>query len=60
MLLGLTDIFAIVKAVFQFPSTILEFVKILGKTPQDKHEDLLKKMREESVKFENTGRPDWS
>lgn len=58
-MLGLTDILAIIKGVLQFPATILEFVKLLQKTPQEKHDDLLKKMREEAQKFEDTGRPTW-
>jgi hypothetical protein len=58
-MLGLTDILAIIKAVLQFPSTILEFVKLIQKTPQEKHEDLLKRLAEESKKFEDTGRPTW-
>ena len=58
-MLGLTDILAIIKGVLQFPGTILEFVKMLQKTPQERHEDLLKKMHEEARKYEETGRPTW-
>jgi hypothetical protein len=56
---GLSDILAIIKGVLQFPGTILEFVKLLQKTPQEKHQDLLKRMAEEAKKFEDTGRPTW-
>ncbi len=58
-MLGLTAILEIVKAVLQFPSVILEFVRLLQKTPQEKHEDLLKRIGEESKKFADTGRPTW-
>lgn len=58
-MLGLVDIIAIVKAVLQFPTTILEFVKLVQKTPQDKHDELLKRLADESKKFEETGRPTW-
>jgi len=46
-------------AFFKFPDTILSFVKLLKATPQEKHEDLIKKIAEESKKFEETGRPTW-
>lgn len=58
-MLGLTDILSIIKAVLQFPSTILEFVKLLKKTPQEKHDDLLKRLADESKQLEDTGRPTW-
>lgn len=56
---GLTDILAIIKGVLQFPGTILEFVKLLQKTPQEKHDDILKLIQLESNKFQETGRPTW-
>ena len=46
-------------AFFKFPDTILSFVKLLKATPQEKHEGWLKKMGDESNKFEETGRPTW-
>lgn len=58
-LMGLIQILDIIKGVLQFPATILEFIKILRKTPQENHEDLLKRIGEESKKFEDTGRPTW-
>ncbi len=58
-MLGLLDILAIIKAVLNFPSTMLEFVHLLKETPQEKHDHLLKKMAEEAKKFEETGRPSW-
>ncbi len=58
-MLGLMGWVEIIKAILQFPSTILEFVRILKKTPQEKHEDLLKKISEEARQFEDTGRPTW-
>jgi len=58
-MLGLTDILAIIKAAFQFPATLLEFVHLLQKTPQEKHEDLLKRISDESKHYEESGRPIW-
>jgi hypothetical protein len=47
-------------AFFQFPQEILQFVKLLRKTPQQKHDDLLQKMADEAQKLEDTGRPTWN
>lgn len=58
-MIGLLDILEIIKAVLKFPTTILEFVKLLKKTPQENHEDLMKKIQEEAKHFEDTGRPTW-
>jgi len=58
-LLGLVEIIDLIKGVLQFPAAILEFVKLLRKTPEEKHEDLLKKIAEESEKFSDIGRPTW-
>ena len=58
-MLGLTGWLEIIKAVLQFPSVILEFVRLVKKTPQENHEDLLKRLADESKKFEETGRPTW-
>ncbi len=52
-------VIALITAFFQFPSQILAFVKLLQKTPEEKHEDLLKAIAEEAKKFQDTGRPDW-
>ncbi len=56
----LKEILDLVKGVIQFPATILQFVKILQKTPQENHEYLLIKLNNESHVFEETGRPTWN
>lgn len=52
-------ILAAIVAALQFPEAVVKLVNLLRKTPQEKHEDLLKKIDEEASKFENTGRPSW-
>jgi hypothetical protein len=52
-------IIELVKGLLQFPGVILEFVRLLQKTPQEKHDALLKQIQIESEKFEQTGRPSW-
>jgi hypothetical protein len=46
-------------AALKFPDAVVRLVNLLKKTPQEKHENLLKKMEEESTKFEDTSRPTW-
>jgi len=55
----LATITEIVLGVLKFPETVLKFVKIIQKTPLEKHEALLAKLQEETTKFEETGRPTW-
>lgn len=55
--MGLPEIFTLISALFEFPKTILEFVKILKKTPVENHEDVLQAMAKEAKRFEDTGRP---
>ena len=57
--MGITEIVALITGLLQFPKTILEFIQVLRKTPQEKHSELLKKIAEEARKFEETGRPTW-
>lgn len=45
--------------VLKFPETVLKFVKLIQKTPLEKHEALLAKLQEEATHFETTGRPKW-
>ena len=40
--MGIAEIIALIQGVLAFPKTILEFVKLLKKTPQEKHEDIIK------------------
>lgn len=58
--MGPAEIIALITGFFKFPQAILEFIKVLQKTPEQKHEDLLKAIALEAKKFEETGRPNWS
>lgn len=49
----------IITAFFKFPDAILRMVQLFKKTPQEWHEDILKKMEDEATNFEKTGRPTW-
>jgi len=57
--MGVAEIIALITGVLKFPSVVLEFIKLLQKTPQQKHEDILKRIGDESKRFEDTGRPTW-
>jgi hypothetical protein len=57
--LGLIEIIELIKGVLAFPGIVLEFVKLLKSTPQENHEAILKRVREEASAFEETGRPTW-
>ena len=57
--LGLVAILEIIKGVLQFPTAVLNLIRLLQKTPQENHEALLSRMNEEAKKIEETGRPTW-
>jgi hypothetical protein len=57
--MGIAEILALITGVLQFPKVILEFVKLLKKSPAEKHEDILKQIAHEAEKFEESGRPSW-
>lgn len=58
--MGLGAILEIISGVLKFPGVILEFVRLLKKSPAEKHDDIIKKIQEEAAQFEDSGRPDWS
>jgi hypothetical protein len=57
--MGAAEIIALIIGVLKFPQVILDFVKLLQKTPAEKHSDLIKKVQAEAAHFEETGRPQW-
>ncbi len=54
-----SEILTLIGGVLAFPKTILEIVKLLQKTPQEAHQEIVKKINEEAQKFQETGRPKW-
>lgn len=50
---------ALLPAVFKFFDEITWFVKTLQKTPQEKRQALMEKMKKEADDYERTGRPSW-
>jgi hypothetical protein len=57
--MSLREILDLIRGVIQFPAALLKLIHVLRKTPQENHEDLLKRVGDESKKFEDTGRPTW-
>lgn len=57
--MGIAEIATLLVALFQFPQTILAFVKLLKSTPTESHDALLKKLQDEAKAFEESGRPSW-
>lgn len=53
------EILTAIIAALQFPKEINRLIAMLKKTPQQKHEDILRNMEAEAKKFEETGRPTW-
>lgn len=49
----------LILGVLKFPTTILEFIRVLKKTPAEQHAGLIEKIKKEETEFQDTGRPDW-
>jgi len=57
--MSLAIILEIINGVLKFPDAVLRLIRILFKTDQQKHDDILKSAEEAARKFEDTGRPSW-
>lgn len=57
--MSLTLWLEVIKGVLQFPSAVLAVVRVLQKTPEEKHQDLLVAIQKEAAAFQETGRPSW-
>jgi hypothetical protein len=55
----LLKILDLIRGMFQFPEALLKLIHVLRKTPQENHEEILKRIGDESKNFENKGRPTW-
>lgn len=58
-MIGLPEVLEIISAVLKFPQAVLSLVRVLTKTPEEQHEDLMKRIAEEAQNFESSGRPRW-
>jgi hypothetical protein len=57
--MGFSEILTLISGLIQFPGTILQFIKLMQKSPQEKHEAIMERIRLEAQAFEDTGRPKW-
>lgn len=57
--MGLTEIIAVIGGILKFWDSVVWLVKLLRDTPQEKHEEILKRIQAESRKLAETGRPTW-
>ena len=57
--MGIAEIFILIKGLLEFPGTILEFVKLLKKTPTEQHQDIVQAIANEAANLAKTGRPSW-
>jgi hypothetical protein len=55
----MTEILGIISGILKFWDEVSFFVKLLQKTDEQKHQDLMVKIQEEADKINKTGRPTW-
>lgn len=49
----------ILQGVLKFPGELLQLIRIIQKTPAEKHDDLVQAAAKESDKWNTEGRPTW-
>lgn len=49
----------IILGIMRFPEHVLQLIRVLKKTSQEKHQDILDRIAKEEERFEDTGRPQW-
>lgn len=54
-----TELLSILQAIVEFPKELNEFVKLLRKTPEEQRQDVMKRVRDQKIKFDQNGRPTW-
>lgn len=57
--MGIAAWIELISLVLKFPSTVLQLVRFLSKTPEEKHQEILKKIEAESAELDQGGRPKW-
>jgi len=57
--MSLKIILEIVLGILKFPDQLLKIIRLFRKTPQEVHEEIMKKVAAEAAKFEESGRPTW-
>lgn len=53
----LIDLITIIKGVLAFPDAIIKLIRLLEKTPQQKHDEIVSRITKEEEHFRDTGRP---
>ncbi len=58
--MGIKEIIALVPAFFKFWDQIVSLIKILQKTPEEKHQEIMQKIQKEADAYAQPGsRPKW-
>ena len=58
--MGFAEILTIVSGIMKFWSEVVWLVKFLQKTPEEKKQEIMAKIKTEAENFEQTGRPSWT
>lgn len=57
--MGIAAWIELIGLVLKFPTAALTLVRFLSKTPEEKHQEILKKIQSESDAIDQGGRPVW-
>jgi hypothetical protein len=57
--MSISLIFEVLLALFKFPTELGAFVRLISKSPEEKRQEILKKVQAESDALDQGGRPVW-
>lgn len=57
--MGIAAWLELITLVLKFPSAVLELARLFQKTPEEKRQEILKRIQAESDALDKTGRPSW-
>lgn len=52
-------IFEVLAALFKFPGELSAFIRLISKAPEEKRQEIMKKIEAESQAIDKGGRPVW-
>lgn len=55
--MGIAAWIELITLVLKFPDAVLQLVRVLSKTPAEKHDALVGQIQKEAASFAETGRP---
>ncbi len=57
--MSLALILQVIMALLKFPKELGDFIRLISKSPEEKRQEIMKKIEAESQSIDHGGRPEW-